>query len=188
MEHSQPAKRNVDKACIIAYGDKDFRNSIGKPFFIPINPETYSESYKVEYNQEGGHGNQGTDSRLKRTAPEELKLDFTFDGTNTVEGYALPDMSVQDQIAAYKKVVYDFNGDLHRPNFLKVFWGELKFPCILTNMSINYTLFDRQGKPLRAKLSSTFLHYIAPDERVAREGKRSPDLSRDRILEEGQRL
>lgn len=187
------ARSNVVKVMVIAYTDKNYTEQDGsvQPFPLPINPESYSENLKVEYDLRRGHGNQGTDPKFKSTAPEELKLDFYFDGTNTVQGYFLKDAAsnnVVDQVADFKNTVYSYNGDIHRPRFLKIFWGDLTFPCILTNLDINYTLFNENGLPLRAKISTTFVNYVAQEQRVARENNSSPDLTHLKQIKEGDRL
>lgn len=183
-------KTNVSKVIIMPYKDKSYRqqDSDQGSFALPINPETYSENYKVEYDLRRGQGQQSTNPKFKSTAPEELKLEFVFDGTKTAQGYVHKKQSVQEQIKKLKDTVYSMNGEIHRPRFLKIFWGELKFPCILTNLDINYTLFDEEGKPIRAKISTTFVNYVAQEERVARENKRSPDLTQIRGVNEGDRL
>ncbi len=84
--------------------------------------------------------------------------------------------------------VYNMNGEIHRPHFLCVQWGEFLFPCILSNLDLNYTLFKPNGDPLRIKASATFLNYVAQQERVARERKESPDLTHVRMVKGGDRL
>lgn len=189
-EQAPYQKTNVAKLVVVAYKDKTYRTrDTIDPYFVPVNPETYSQNYKVEYDLRRGHGNQGTDAKFKSTVPEELQLEFLLDGTGTVQGYYNPDSeTVQQQFTRFKDTVYSMNGNIHRPRFLKVFWGDFVFPCILTNMDVKYTLFDPEGRPLRAKLNCTFVNYVAQEERVARENKRSPDLTHLREVEEGNRL
>lgn len=189
-EQAPYQKTNVAKLVVVAYKDKTYRTrDTIDPYFVPVNPETYSQNYKVEYDLRRGHGNQGTDAKFKSTVPEELQLEFLLDGTGTVQGYYNPDSeTVQQQFTRFKDTVYSMNGNIHRPRFLKVFWGDFVFPCILTNMDVKYTLFDPEGRPLRAKLNCTFVNYLAQEERVARENKRSPDLTHLREVEEGNRL
>jgi hypothetical protein len=185
----------VEKVRIFAYADKQLtqpNTSVDQPFYIPLNPENYSKNFKIETDERRGHGNQGTDPRYKSTAPEELKLEFILDGTGAIENYHYTDpskKSVKDQLDLFLKTVYQIDGNSHRPNFLKVHWGEyLKFPCILTNLDINYQLFESNGDPLRIKLSATFLNYLASEERAARERRSSPNLTHVRVTKAGDRL
>ena len=185
----------IEKVRIYAYKDKLLTSpnpEVPQPFFLPVNPENYSKNFKVELDIRQGHGNQGTDPRFKSTAPEELKLDFIFDGTDTIENYYYndsADTSVRRQLELFLKTVYDMEGSIHRPNFLKVHWGEyLTFPCVLSNLDINYQLFEKNGDPLRIKLSATFLNYMAREERAAREQQESPDLTHIRTATAADRL
>ena len=191
MSSAPEKKTNVRKIAIVAYKDKELQQAIGKSheFFIPINPESYSEQFENEYDTRTEGGQQGAVPKYKSSKPQDLKLDFTLDGTNTIEGYAYPDTPVVDQIALLKKVAYDFNGDIHRPNFLKIFWAEnLQFPCILATLSINYTLFDADGNPLRAKVSAAFKQHLSNEKRDKEARANSPDLTHIRQVQAGDRL
>ncbi len=194
------------KVSIESYENEEFtKRSKVKPnrISLPVNPESFTQNYKVKLNTQQGQGNQGTNANYEGTAPEELKLEFILDGTGTIQGYNSslkfkPDVAslseeevvpVKDQLKIFMNTVYNMNGEIHRPHFLKVHWGDgLKFPCILSNLDLNYTLFKPNGDPLRIKVSATFLNYIAQKERVAREKKRSPDLTHVRLVKAGDRL
>ncbi len=186
---------SLEKVNIYAYTDKKLNNRSPlspNPFILPLNPENYSKNFKVETDNRRGHGNQGTDPRYISTPPEELRLDFIFDGTGTIENYKYPneqDKSVKKQLELFLQTVYQMKGDIHRPNFLRVHWGKyLVFPCILSNLDINYQLFEPNGDPLRVKLSATFLNYMAQEERTRREAQSSPDLTHLRQAKAGDRL
>lgn len=181
------------KVLIDAYEDERFQKKSDidpNPISLPVNPESFTQNFKVGLNQTQGQGNQSTNSDYTRTKPEELKLEFVLDGTNTIQGYVYnsTDHSVKGQLKIFMNAVYKMKGKIHRPHFLKVRWGDFVFPCILSNLDLNYTLFQSNGDPLRIKVSATFLNYIAQKERVAREGKESPDLTHIRQVKAGDRL
>lgn len=183
----------LTKVLIRAFEDENFQilsDISPNPISIPVNPETFTQNFKVALNQQQGQGNQGASPDYTGTKPEELKLDFVLDGTQTIEGYKYnsSDHSVKAQRDILMNTVYNMNGSIHRPHFLQVQWGEFIFPCILTNLDLNYTLFDPGGDPLRIKVSATFLNYVAQKERVAREKKESPDLTHLRQVKAGDRL
>jgi hypothetical protein len=188
-------RKELLKITIHSYSDRNFTASsedTSRMFIIPVNPESFTKNYKIELDQRRGHGNQGTDPRFKSTVPEQLRLDFVLDGTETMEGYKFTSedkKEVKDQLKAFLSSVYDFEGEIHRPRFLKLYWGEdMKFPCILSNLDINYTLFNPDGTPLRVKISATFLNYLAQEARTARERQASPDLTHYRKGKSGDRL
>jgi hypothetical protein len=190
----------MDKLRIYAFSTHNFEDrgeglpSQDPAFILPINPEAFTKNYKIDLDQRRGHGNSGTDPRFKSTVPEELRLDFILDGTQTMEGYGGSDstmmtMPVHDQIVKFLDSVYDMEEEIHRPKFLLLIWGsEIRFRCVLSNLDINHTLFNDQGEPLRAKLTATFLNYQAREAREAAERRRSPDLTHFRKLKQGDRL
>ena len=183
----------LEKFQIHSFKDKRLTRQPGnfKVFTIPINPETYTRGLKVEYETKKGQGNQSVDPKYTGSSPAEVKLDFILDGTGTVKNYYREyiGLSVSDQIERLLTTVYYIEGSIHRPRFLKLFWGsDLPFECLLTNLDINYTLFKPSGAPLRAKVSATFLNYIDPEKRVRREDKESPDLTHLRNVEDGDTL
>ena len=190
----------MDKLRIYVFPNRNFQDSgEGKPagelaFTMPINPESFTKNYAIALDKRTGHGNQGTDPRYKRTEPEELKLEFILDGTQTMEGYGGEDrdmkaMPVHEQIIKFLDSVYIMDEEIHRPKFLLLIWGsEIRFRCILSNLDINHTLFNESGKPLRAKLTATFLNYKEREAREAEQKKRSPDLTHYRKVKQGDRL
>ncbi len=188
----------IDKVVIVPYTDKnlDTRDPVG-PFALPVNPETYTRTLKVEYDTRRGQGNQGTNPKFKSAPPEELKLEFIFDSTGTIMGYHynLGDdedieegKAVEKQICKFLKTVYKVSGNTHKPNYLRIFWGSLKFPCVMTNVDINYTLFNETGYPIRAKASATFKQYLSPDFREREAQKCSPDVTHQQLIKAGDRI
>ncbi len=191
--------KNVNKILIIPYKDKEFLNEDkdAGAFSVPVNPESYTRTYKVEYDDRNGHGQAGSDPKYKASPPEELKLEFIFDSTGTIQGYHYnigkkedieKGKAVDNQVKKFLKTVYDINGQVHRPRFLKLCWGTLHFPCVLTNVDINYTLFNKDGHPIRAKANATFKEYISPKKREQKARNSSPDLTHRRLIKAGDRL
>ena len=194
----------LTKVKIQAFKNNKFTDKIGE-FALPINPEQFTQSFKVDHDRSQAHGSQGNDPKFKYTRPEELKLDFTFDGTGVVPINKKPGEFQRDepdkfyndliaQLQAFLGVVYTMDGETHRPNFLRLIWGNFSFNnqngfnCVLTDLQINYTLFAPDGKPLRARLSATFLSYVELKRRLKKENKRSPDVTHVRKVIGGDTL
>lgn len=178
---------DIRKAVIVAYKDNTLQKAINN-FVIPVNPESYSQNFKVKYESNQGQAQEGTNLRYGSTAPERLQLEFVLDGTGTIEEYVYEGFSVQEQVKHFLEVAYDMNGDNHRPNFLIVYWGALTFAGALESVDIQYPLFDPDGKPLRAKLNATFVQDLEQSLRQRLEAKKSPDLTHIRRLKAGDRL
>ncbi|MBK6931913.1 MAG: hypothetical protein IPH12_14030 [Saprospirales bacterium] len=185
----------LQKVKIRAFEDKKFKNPVKNldpnPLELPVNPESYSRTMRIITSGEQAAGTQGSDPNYVLTAPEELRLEFLFDGTETIEGYSYPQksfMPVREQIDTFLKTVYNMNGTAHKPNFLQVQWGQFVFPCLLSSLDMNYVLLQPDGEPLRVKVVATFTNFIAQEERVAVERKQSPDLTHVRQVKAGDRL
>jgi hypothetical protein len=160
-------------------------------FTTPINPESFTKTNHIELETSRGHGQPGTNPKYKSTKPEELKIEFFLDGTQTMEGYVeqYKTMEVHDQIEKFTNCVYKYEGKIHRPRFLIIRWGsEIRFPCVLSHMDINYTLFNPNGNPLRVKITATFLKYETEVAVAAAARMSSPDLTHMRRIKEGDRL
>jgi Contractile injection system tube protein len=180
----------LSKLIIHSFEKNDFREE-SLSFTTPINPETFTKTSHVELDMTRGHGQPGTDPKYKSTAPEELKIEFILDGTKTMEGYVkkYKDMEVTDQLKEFTDCVYQYKGNIHRPRFLIVRWGsEIKFPCVLSHMDINYSLFKPNGDPLRAKVTASFVKYDTPEAIFRANNINSPDLTHIKIFTQGSRL
>ncbi len=176
-------EQHPKKLTIYAYSDKRLETSVGE-FSLPINPEQFSQNFKVAYDVKPAQGNQGVEGRFKSSGPEQLKLNFLFDGTDTVYGYTHANKTVSDQLREFRGVVYDLEGPIHQPRYLRLVWTRFSFDCVLSDLTVTYTLFDTDGQPLRAKLDCTFLNYKETERRVREEGKSSPDLTHVRKVGE----
>ena len=182
---------NLNKLVIHSYEDKKFQTKISS-FTVPINPESFTKNFKIDLEKRSAHGSSGKDPKFVDVGEEQLKLDFILDGTGTMEGYFGSNddkTAVSKALDNFLKCVNNYNGKIHRPNFLIIFWGsEIKFPCVLSNVDINHTLFDPQGYPIRVKISATFTGYYAPDVLTALNKISSTDLTHYKKVTAGDRL
>jgi hypothetical protein len=189
---------SLNKLVIHCFKDKSFKDEIkDAKFTAPINPESFTKNIKIDLETRSAHGSAGKDPKFKEVGTEELKLDFILDGTGMMEGYLGAkdkadkdkDVSVSEALSLFLKCVNEVDGDTHRPRFLIIFWGsEIKFPCVLSNLDINHTLFDSQGFPIRVKISATFLRYMMPEAQLASIHLSSPDLTHYKKVVAGDRL
>jgi len=201
-------ENGLQKMSIISYSEKTFRGN-EKVFELPVNPESFSKNFKVEYDTKRPPGKQGTSARFNSTAPEQFKIEFILDGTNAIEGYSYKGVSrkadndksehigkqpfpkkilVEVQLKNFLDTVYNMDGDIHRPRFCVITWGAQLFRGVLDSVDVNYSLFHPSGKPLRVKLNANFIEYIDQEEREKVAKQNSPDLTKIRQVEEGDRL
>ncbi len=188
-------RKKLEKLLIRSFANRDFTGEDkARQFSTPINPESFTKNFKVSVDTQRGHGSPGAEVKYKSTAPEELKLDFVLDGTKTMEGYGgdtrdYISKPVELQLKDFLNCAYNMDGKIHRPRFLIVFWGsEINFRCVLSNVEINYTLFEPDGRPLRVKISATFLNHKSREELIEEKKLSSPDLTHYRQVKQGDRL
>ena len=191
----------LTKLEIKAYSDEQFNNEIANgEFRALLNPEKYVFRYKVEQNNQQASGTSSSSPRYNKTPPEDLELEFIFDRTGVLINYGEPANSsddalsvdegvgVADDVDLFKRVVFDYNGNEHRPNYLIISWGALLFKGVLTQMDITFKLFKADGTPLRATANAKFKGFIEDNLRVAIENNSSPDLTHVRVVQEGDTL
>lgn len=168
---------------IIAYGDAKSKTKDEKGnFVVDFNPNSFTVSSKVEYKKTEGKGKGGSDPQFEKIPPLEFSIEFTIDGTGVADKNATGDSPkdyLKKQIIKLREVTgCNINGDLHRPYYLAVLWGTFLIECVLTAMTITYTLFDSDGVPLRAKINCGFLERFGPGKSDRQTRLESPDLTK----------
>ncbi len=175
----------LNKMKIVAYKNNKYLGKGYKSCTVEINPASYSHNHKVNYNNLTSEGAPGAPLKFKGIPPESVSFEIYFDATGTIKTSMTP---VLVQIQRFKKVCFDYNGDIHEPNYLILSWGSLVFKCKLTSLDINYTLFKPDGTPLRAKTSVKF-EEASDSNTIAKEAnKKSPDLTHMMTIKEGDTL
>ena len=172
------------KLTIVAYSESDFSGKVGE-YVAQLNPSSYEQGFEIEYNAEGAIGGANTPLKFSRMPPQTLKFELLFDGTGVIPG----SKSVADEIEAFLGVVYSYQGTIHEPYYLKLIWGDaLAFGARLASLSIQYTLFEPGGTPLRAKANATFKSYVDAETLAKEEGKESPDVTHEVVVRAGDTL
>lgn len=172
---------------ITGYTDEEFQTAFaGPPYTVMINPDSIKWQRNVEYNEQQPPDSSSGSQKYKSTPSDKLNFDIVIDCTGIVDPKRT-DLSAE--IAALEKIVFTYNGNIHRPNFVKVQWGkDLIFKGVLTSLDTSYTLFKPDGSPLRAKLSISLSQYISPKTVEKLDKKGSPDITHLVTVVEGMTL
>ncbi len=179
----------LEKMTIQAFSDPKFSAKVGAPFKVMINPEKYSRTFSIEFNEQQAMGTSGGGPAYSKSLPESIKLEFIFDGTGAVPAPAGGTTKSVDQwLNEFKEIAFDYNGDIHSSNFLMISWGSLIFKCRLQQYSVDYTLFKEDGSPLRAKVNADFKEFTDPETVSKESSNSSPDLSHVRTFTAGDSL
>jgi hypothetical protein len=160
------------KLTIEAYSDASFKNAIKKTgvtskgrLSLPYNPESLSVSYGSLYRVKDTialKGKKTEEDNLKYEGyqPYTLSLSLQLDAT-LPENEAL---DVAEMVKVLETFGYATNPETGVPPYLKVSWGDTEWSggreelhCRMATMGVSYTLFDTNGKPLRAKVSLSFV-------------------------------
>jgi hypothetical protein len=178
---------------------KDAKSS--EEFVAFINPSSISHKITINYNPEdkkapptgNGEGKKSDGKVFVSHGPTDVSFKIILDGTS-ITPKSKQDISknygsVSEQIALFKEICYDYNSDKHAPNLVTIGWGEIYFEkCSLTQLNINYTLFNQKGEILRAELDVSFSVGVDNLNMINIKNSQSPDMSRIRVLNDEDKL
>ncbi|MBI4660160.1 MAG: hypothetical protein HY735_15075 [Verrucomicrobia bacterium] len=174
----------LEKLLIKAYENADYSGTPVSQFESFVNPNEITLAYEMEYDAAQGSGTTNSRMNFKKMKPGDLSLTFFIDGTGANGNL----IDVQEQVEQFQTVT-GYNGNIHRPNYLKVTWGTLQVKrCVLKSASIAYKLFKPDGVPLRAVITATFTDNSDDQTRVALAQDQSPDLTHVRLVKAGDNL
>lgn len=174
----------LEKLLIKAFESPNYSGQPVAEFAAFINPSEITLSYEMEYDSAQGSGTTNSRMSFKKQKPGDMTLTFFIDGT----GASGKTVDVQQEVERFQTVT-GYNGNIHRPHFLKVAWGTLQVKrCVLKSVSIAYKLFKPDGVPLRAVINATFTDNADDQTRVAMAQDQSPDLTHKRIVRAGDNL
>jgi hypothetical protein len=174
-------------------------------YVVQVNPAAYTINQQLNYADRQGQGDSGSDAVFSGSLPTTMNFSFVFDATGVVPppselggiplagaiASALSDEEeflVMNEIDKFNHVVYDYQGEIHRPRKVLLVWGVLSFACVLTSVSYEFKLFKPDGTPLRAHATCAFQEALTDCERELIEANSSPDLAHLREVREGDKL
>ena len=119
----------LEKLTVLAYTKADYSGDPVGRFEAYVNPSELTASYEMEYDSAQGSGTTSSRMNFKKVKPGELSLTFFLDGT----GASGRPLDVQKAVESFQAVT-GYNGDIHRPNYLKVIWGTIQVKrCVLVD-------------------------------------------------------
>lgn len=174
----------LTKMKIVAYKDPDFSSQLGE-YNLLVNPENYKVRDEQQYAvSDTVNGSSAQTVKYKGGAAGLFEITLFFDGTGVVT-----DEKVDDQIKKVKDLIYSYNGDIHEPNYLKVYWGtQSLFQGRLKSWNRNYTMLDMDGTPLRAEATVIIIASVSAKKKALEEKKNSADLTHVRTVLAGDNL
>lgn len=127
-------------------------------FVAYFNPE--SLQVQVGRNVKTGNTQNGEASQQNLgNEPTRYSFKLVIDGTG-VSGPKIASVKAEvDKFVAFAQLTGPLTGENATP-FLDLIWGDFYVQCQLESVSVQYTLFDPQGRPLRASLDCSFAEYM----------------------------
>lgn len=174
----------LTKMKIVAYKDPDFSSRLGD-YDVLVNPENYKLKNEQQYStNDTTIGSSVQTSKYKGGGTGLFDLVLFFDGTGIISK-----SKVDDQIKEVKNLVYQYNGDIHEPNYLRVYWGtQSLFQGRLKSWNVSYSMLDMDGSPLRAEVSLVLVASVSAKKKALEEKKNSSDLTHIRPVLDGDTL
>jgi hypothetical protein len=162
-----------------------FFSEVGR-FYVWLNPNSYSRSFSNDWTPMPIAGSAGETLHFNGNSETLSLSELMVDNTLITPFWAFYDVSTYcDDL---KDGLQGYYGEEHRPLFTKVTWGTLVFTGVCESVSIDYTLFDTFGSPMRAKVNVQLKKTANRKTVAANAGRSSPDLTHARSVKAGDNL
>lgn len=176
----------IKKLQITAYGDPACVNQQLGSISAMINPANYSLSYTAQYALSEESASSEPTQIFKGMGQSDFNLDLLVDGTGIIP---IPNAATVDAyIALLTNLIFSYQGNVHRPNFLKITWGNLVYRGVCTSITTNYKLFNSDGTALRAEIKLVIAQSLDFKTKKQKAKKTSPDLTHIRTVKAGDTL
>jgi phage tail protein X len=180
-----PVNGLLEKVLILAFEESEGTESgniksARRVYRASVNPEKYSLDYKVNHAcSNPAIGSVGQHLRHFYTPPDDLTLEFLFDGTGVIEGVGqtFGELGVFAELEYFKDMLVGYHGISHSPYYLLLIWGPLIFKGCAVDLKIDYKLFNSNGIPIRATATVNFKKSVSDEKSAADLKKSSPDLT-----------
>lgn len=171
----------------------------GGVFEVQYNPTEYSLSTGNQFAEIAIPGLDSPVLQFVRGNSETMTLELFFDTTDS--GTGTEATSVTEKTDAFYRFI-KIDPETHAPSIYRLTWGE-KFPntsaayesgaihvfdCVVESVERKFTLFNRDGVPLRATITLSLRQYKTLEEQLAEMNRRSADHTRVHIVRQGETL
>ncbi|MEO1267688.1 MAG: LysM peptidoglycan-binding domain-containing protein [Myxococcota bacterium] len=153
-----------------------------------FNPAQITLSRSVIWQPQPGHGQNSKKHQHSNSEPRNLSFDLFFDAYE--KG---PEASVQQDV--YDLLYFTHIGKGGHPPICTLTWGRFVpgsnqevFKGYFKQVSIDFTMFQPDGAPCRAKAKCTMIEYDPIQAQEARTKTKSPDHAKVRTVRRGETL
>lgn len=121
-----------------------------------FNPFEYSVSKTNSYSEDSKNQSNVPQMTFSKAGSQTLKLALTFDTYESGEDVSLTTNKLWYFMQPQQPKT---GGDRKEPPTVAFQWGVFCFVAVLTNMTQKFTLFKKDGTPVRAKVDVTFTQH-----------------------------
>lgn len=162
---------------------KVFRGSGTEDISVLFNPEEYSINRDNNLAVQGIPGLSGPIVQFVHGNLRTLEMELLFDTWET-KGHKDVRKEYTNKIIGLMEI----DPELHAPPLLLVSWASLQFRCLLARVNQKFTMFDSDGKPVRARLTCTFNEVIDPKQEAREVNRQTVDFSKVHVVAQGETL
>jgi hypothetical protein len=168
----------LEKMNIIAYSDEGFSSQVGS-MNVQINPSSYHSLRKHNYTETPAIGGIQV-YRFGNEEAQKQSFEFLFDASGVISGSE--GATVKNEVKKLVQLIFQIKGSTHKPNNLLLSWGVLQFRCFCESIDIEYTHFNLNGIPIRAKVKAEFKQKVTHKEHQKSVQKNSPDMTHHKVI------
>ncbi len=147
---------------------------------LQFNPSHYSLQDSNEFSEKKLMGLKGVVHQFTGSKKSDLVLELMFDSTSLGK-------DVRELLKPLDMVI-NIDSELHAPPPCRFIWGGFSFDGIVSGLKKDFTYFYHDGIPARAKITLTLKPYQLIKQMSAKLDLHSSDISKERILKEGDSL
>jgi len=147
---------------------------------VMFNPGDYGIDRGASYAELDVPGLKTPILQFVRGEAQTLSLSLFLDGSDARK-------PVKAALAALRKFV-SINGELHTPPVCLFVWGDVRFQGVVTSLKEKFSLFDNDGKVVRATVALSLKSYQSVGVQIREMKRASPDRTRVRTVRDGETL
>ncbi|MDR1669899.1 MAG: LysM peptidoglycan-binding domain-containing protein [Oscillospiraceae bacterium] len=141
-----------------------------------FNPSDFSVNYAPQYTKKKGVAKQQDNTEFIGEGTSAMSVSMTLDSLIRSGYDEAKAEDVSGKIAQLRALV-QVSAELHKPPSCRFEWGSTKYTGHITSLSVNFTMFTSEGKPVRATVNLSI-----QGKKSAAVGLESPDRTKRRVL------
>jgi len=156
----------------------------GSPITVDYNPEEYTVNKDNNFAVQGVPGLGSPIVQFVNGNQRTLDITLFFDTWDT-------NSYVKQDVRELTRPVVDLmriDGTLHAPPILIVAMASLRLRCVLSRVSEQFTMFQVDGMPVRARLTCTFIEVTDPEQEAKEANLQTADFTKLHVVEVGETL